>query len=207
MSAISISRQMGSRGDELAQQIAEKLQWQCISREVINQAAQAAGVPQMALAEIDELNIFNLRPSIEERQAYQRQVERIIHDLAKKGQVVIVGRGGQIILQEQPSVLHVRIVAPLEVRIAWLQEARHVSVEATKSRLAKSDRTRIDYLWRNYGQHLDDPTLYHLIVNTGRLELSQAVNLVVRTYEELTTELNQIPNHDRSKSNRDDISL
>ncbi|MBN1219816.1 MAG: cytidylate kinase-like family protein [Anaerolineae bacterium] len=183
MGAISISRQMGSRGDELARQVAERLKWGYICHEVINWAAQAAGVPQVALAEIDELGFFNLRPSAKERQAYQSQVEHIIRELASEGYVVIVGRGGQVILQDWPDVLHVRVVAPLETRVAWLQQEKSLSAEAARARLAKSDRTRLRYLWRNYGQHLDDPTLYHLILNMGRFDLPQAVNLVVQTYQ------------------------
>ena len=115
MSAITISRQMGSRGDELAQQVAEQLNWRCVGYELINQAALAAGAPHVALAEIDELGFFNLEPTIEERQAYQSQVERIVQELAGEGQVVIMGRGGQAILHNQPNVVHLRVVAPRSV--------------------------------------------------------------------------------------------
>ena len=185
MSAISISRQMGSRGDELAQQVAKQLNWRCIGYELINQAALAAGAPHVALAEIDELGFFNLKPTTEERQAYQSQVERIIRELASEGEIIILGRGGQIILHDQPNVLHLRIVAPLETRVAWLQQEKHFPADVAQICLAQSDRVRTRYLWQNYGKHLDDPTLYHLIINTGLFTLPQAVDLVVQTYQKL----------------------
>ena len=187
MQAISISRQMGSGGDELAERVAAQLKWGRVSYEVINRAGLAAGAPQVALAEIDELGLLNLRPTAAERRAYQHQVERIIRELAEAGLVVIVGRGSQVILQNQPGVLHVRVVAPLETRLARLQEEKRLSVEAAQARLLKSDQTRARYLWRNYRRRLDDPTLYHLIINTGLLDIAQATTIVVQTYRELTT--------------------
>ncbi|RPJ55347.1 MAG: cytidylate kinase-like family protein, partial [Dehalococcoidia bacterium] len=133
MQAISISRQMGSGGDELAERVAAQLKWGRVSYEVINRAGLAAGAPQVALAEIDELGLLNLRPTAAERRAYQRQVERIIRELAEAGLVVIVGRGSQVILQGQPGVLHVRVIAPFEARIVWLQQEKQLSAEAASA--------------------------------------------------------------------------
>ncbi|MBN1995215.1 MAG: cytidylate kinase-like family protein [Anaerolineae bacterium] len=187
MSAISISRQMASKGDELAQQVAGQLNWRLVGYELINQAALAAGASHVALAEIDELGFFNLKPTTKERQAYQGQVEHIMQELVSEGQVIILGRGGQVILHNHPRVLHVRVVAPLEVRVAWLQHEKQFPPDVARICLAQSDRVRTRYLWKNYGKHLDDPTLYHLVINTGLLTLPQAVNLVVQTYRELET--------------------
>jgi cytidylate kinase len=183
MSAITLSRQMGSRGDELALQVARRLGWQRVSRDLINQAARAAGVPQVALAEIDELGFLGLRPSAREWGAYQDQVARIIRELADAGGVVIVGRGSQVVLRGRPDVLHVRVVAPWEVRVTWLQEGRKVSAESARACLEASDRARARYLQRSYGVRLDDPTLYHLTVNTSLLELAQAADLIIRALQ------------------------
>jgi cytidylate kinase len=188
MSVITISRQMGSRGDELAQQVAERLGWRQVGQDLINQAALAAGAPQVALAEIDELGFFNLRLTTQERREYQSHVERIIRELANEGNIVIIGRGGQVILSGWPNVFHVRVITPLDTRIAWLQQENNISVEAARARLEKSNQSRARYLWRNYGRHLDDPDLYHLVINTALIPLPQAVNLLVNSYREWTTE-------------------
>jgi cytidylate kinase len=183
MGAITISRQMGSRGDELALQVAQRLGWQRVCRDLINQAALAAGVPQVALAEIDELGFLGLRPSTREWQAYQSQVKRIIRDLADQGNVVIVGRGSQMVLRSRPDVLHVRVVAPFEARVAQLQEERQVSAESARACLEASDKARTRYLRRSHAVRLNDPTLYHLTLNTGFLSLSQAVDLVIQAFQ------------------------
>jgi cytidylate kinase len=185
MSAITISRQMGSQGDELARLVAQQLGWRRMCRDLINQAAVAAGVPQVALAEIDELGFFGLRPSARDWRAYQREVEGLISVLADVGDVVIVGRGGQMVLRGRPDVLHVRVVAPLAVRIARLSQERNIPAEAARACLEASQKARGRYLRRGYGVNVDDPGLYHLVVNTGLLDLPRAAGLVVQALRDL----------------------
>jgi cytidylate kinase len=186
MSAITISRQMGSQGNEIAWQVAQQLGWRRVNRELINRSALAAKVPQVALAEIDELGLFGLRPSAKEWRAYQSQVEQFIHNLADEGGVVIVGRGGQVVLRDRTDVLHVRVIAPFEARVSWLQQKEKISVEAAQARLKESLKARAQYLQRSYGVQVDDPTLYHLIINTGLVNVSQATGLVVQAFQVLT---------------------
>lgn len=186
MSAITISRQMGSRGDEIAWQVAQQLGWRWVNRELINRSALAAKVPQVALAEIDELGLFGLRPSAKEWRAYQSQIEQFIRALADEGGVVIVGRGGQMVLRDHPDVLHVRVIASFEARVSWLQQKEKISVEAAQARLRESLKARAQYLQRSYGVQVDDPALYHLVINTGLMNVSQATDLVVQAFQILT---------------------
>ena len=124
-----------------------------------------------------------MNPSTKEWRAYQSQVEHIIHELANEGDVVIVGRGGQVVLRDQPDILHLRVVAPLEIRRTWLQQERNISASAALTWLEKSSQTRNRYLQRCYKVQVDDPTLYHLVINIGMIEMSQAVNLVIQTFQ------------------------
>jgi cytidylate kinase len=80
-----------------------------------------------------------------------------------------------------PDVFHIRVVAPLEMRIAHLQQKENISPESARARLEASAKTRARYLRRSYSVEIDDPTLYHLTVNTGLLGLSQAISLVLQT--------------------------
>jgi CMP/dCMP kinase len=187
VAAITISRQVSSRGDDLAIRVAQQLGWRIISRELINKAALAAGAPQVALAEIDELDFLGLRPAPREWRAYREQVEGIIQVLAEAGNIVIVGRGGQVVLRDRPEVLHLRVVAPLDKRVSWLQTAENLSPQAAEARLLQSDKRRTAYLRRSYKVDPDDPTHYHLTINTGCFDLTQAVGLVVQAFETLAT--------------------
>jgi cytidylate kinase len=182
MSAITISRQMGSQGDELAFEVAQQLGWRLVQRNLINQAALAADIPHMALVDIDELGLLNLRPSAREWRAYQSQVEGIIRYWADKGETVIVGRGGQMTLRDRLDVFHIRVVAPVELRVTQLQQEKNISAESAQARLETSAKTRAHYLRRSYRAQLDDPTLYHLVINTGLLGLPQAVKTTIQAF-------------------------
>lgn len=181
MSVITISRQMGSQGDELAVHVAQQLGWQLISRDLINRAAAAAGVPHMALVDIDELGLLNLRASAQDWRAYQTHVEGLMQAWAYRGEAVIIGRGGQMALRGWPDVFHIRVIAPLEMRVTYLQQKENISAEAARARLEASAKTRARYLRRSYGVQIEDPALYHLTVNTGLLGLPQTINLVIQT--------------------------
>lgn len=182
MSAITISRQTGCQGDELARLVAQRLGWQLMSRDLINQAALGVGMPHLALAAIDELGLLNLRPSSREWQVYQHEVERIIHEWADIGHIVIIGRGGQMALRGRSDVLHVCVVAPLEMRVAQLQQEKNIPAHLALARLEASDKSRVNYMKRSYRVHPDDPALYHLIINTGLLGLPQAVEGVIQVF-------------------------
>jgi cytidylate kinase len=95
------------------------------------------------------------------------------------GDMVIVGRGGQAVLQDKLDVLHVRVIAPIGTRIARLQKLEGLSVEAAQQRIDRQDRATAEYLGRFFGIRWDDSTLYHLVVNTGKLGIEGAVQLIV----------------------------
>jgi len=102
----------------------------------------------------------------------------VIHELAADGGIVIVGRGGQVVLHDDPRVLHVRVVSALDVRINRICSFRGISVEAAKAQIETSDRTRKNYLRRAYQVDWDSPALYDLVLNTGRMSLSTAAEII-----------------------------
>jgi cytidylate kinase len=178
VTAITISRQLGSLGDEVAQAIAERLGFRLFSRDVIHQAALRAGAPEVALAMIDDLGLLGLRPSAQARQAYHQAVKAVMEELAEGGKVVIVGRAGQVILRQHPGVLHVKVIAPAELRAERIAAQQTISLEAARAQISASDQARRNYLRRYYHARWDDPQLYDIIVNTARLQPAAAACLV-----------------------------
>jgi cytidylate kinase len=177
MATITISRQMGSQGTEVANALGQRLGYRVVWRDLINQAAARSGLPEVALATIDELGLLGLHPSLKERQAYHEAVRQVIEGLAAQGEVVIVGRAGQVILRDRPDVLHVRIIAPAPLRAERVARTHRVSLEAAYEQVLASDRSRANYLRRYYHAHWDDPELYDLTLNTQRLTPDEAAEL------------------------------
>ena len=178
MSVITISRQLGSLGDEVAHAVADKLDYQIIGRDLINQAAVRANVPEVALAAIDDLGLLDLHPPPESIHAYQNSISEIMHELAAVGNVVIVGRAGQVILRDNPQVLHVKVIAPERMRFQRVAQQQNTTLECAQAQVLTSDKTRKNYLNKYYQVRWDDPQLYDLIVNTARLQPQQAACLI-----------------------------
>ncbi len=178
MSAITISRQMGSLGSEVARALGQRLGYRVAGPEVSNQAAQRAGAPEAALAAIDELGLLKVCPSTRVCHAYQRAVQQVMRELATGGNVVIIGRAGQAILHDHPDALHVRIMAPLAIRIERVARAHRITRRAARAQVEASDAFRRDYLARFYHVDWDDSALYDLVVNTADFTPLGAAELV-----------------------------
>jgi cytidylate kinase len=185
VAAITISRQVGSLGTEVAHEVGRCLGYRVVWREVINQAAMQAGMPEVALAMIDELGLLGLRPSAAATRAYHEAVRHVIEGLARDGNVVIVGRASQVILRDWPDVLHVRIVAPAVVRAVRIAKEQSISLEAAHAQIEASDRARRTYLQRYYHVHWHDPELYDLTISTTRLSFQAAADLICRAMKDL----------------------
>jgi cytidylate kinase len=178
MATITLSRQMGSLGSQVAQQTADMLGYRWVWHDLINQAAQRAGAPEMALAVIDELRLLGVCPSPQACQAYRIAVEQIMEELAAEGNVVIQGRAGQIILKDRADTLHVRIVAPKTLRVERIAKKLDITREQALAQVEASDRYRANYLRRFYKARWDDPSLYHLVLNTAYLTPQQAAAII-----------------------------
>jgi len=223
MRAVTVSREYGSGGGEIAARLTRKLGWQLIDHGVIEQAARELGVYETDISRHDEeyvegtlsriLNgIRNLttgafipptasgallspatpfaasRPSADER-AYQETMQQVVRAAVKTGHVVIVGRGGQFLLADRRDVLHLRIVAPLELRIAYVTRREEPNRDAARIRVQEKDRARERNMQNQFRQKPGDPALYDLVINTAVLDLDRIVDLVCLALEDKASRL------------------
>lgn len=178
MDVITISRQLGSLGFQVGSTVAERLNYRLVWRDLINQAAILAGAPEVALAVFDEFNLLGIEPSAQQYKDYIRVVNKVVQEMADEGSVVIIGRAGQVLLRDDPRVLHVRIIAPLAVRVTRVAASREVTDEAAAAQIHASDRTRRNYLRRFYHVDWEDPALYDMVINTGQLSVISAAESI-----------------------------
>ena len=208
MKAITISRQFGSGGDQIASQVCEILGYRYFDKQVVAQVAAEVGLSEQAVIDfseqdyrekrfIDEFGqvIFGARtPSTHapeqswgglqahlDEDWWCQLVNRAILAAYQQGQVVIVGRGAQMVLQDKPEVLHVRIEAPMESRVKRIQRWERVTVPQALQLAQDYDFASSRYLDRFFKLSWNDPALYHLLINTGKLSIEQAVQLIVGT--------------------------
>lgn len=186
MAVITLSRQLGSGGTEIATEVAKRLGLKYVDRQIIFRAAQQAGVPEAALAEVDEFGILPPMLKPKERRAFTSTVESVIRDFAESDNVIIVGRGGQVILNEWPQTLHLQVIAPLDLRVDRVAQREKIDRETALNRIIASDKARASYIRRNYRVDWLDSRLYDLVINTGKIGYDDAVDLVIHAFQSIT---------------------
>ena len=111
--------------------------------------------------------------------SFVRLTQQVMIRLADRGKAVLIGRGGQALLSGRSDTFHVRILAPFEDRVETVIEEDRVCREEAELLIRRIDRNRKRYLKRHYGIDWNDPTHYHMTINTGRVDTSRAARMVV----------------------------
>jgi cytidylate kinase len=136
-----------------------------------------------------EPSTFASPPSAIESRAYQDTMRQIITAAVNTGHVVIVGRGGQVLLADKRDVLHIRVVAPLELRVAYVARREGLDLDAAHKRIQAKDRARTRYMKTQYHCNHEDPHLYDLVIDTAVLDLDSAVDLICLAVERKASRL------------------
>lgn len=200
MRVITVSREYGAGGGEIARGLAAKLGWQLVDHALVRKVAETLGENEDDAAQHDERGeSFNSRlvaslrwispwgpvapppmPYEQGGTARHQALAKVITATYDLGNAVIVGRGGQCILSGHNDALHVRVVAPLAARVAYVIQRERLSADEAQARIMHVDRDRVQYL--NDVEHVDprNADLYDLVVNTGVISLDGAVDLIVR---------------------------
>lgn len=110
--------------------------------------------------------------------AYTELMGRVLREYASTGGVIIVGRGGQVVLRDYARVLNVRIHAPLEVRIRNIIKRQKISYDVAEELVRGSDRLRARYIKRYYYEDWTAPNLYDIVVNTARMSVNMAAHFI-----------------------------
>jgi cytidylate kinase len=183
MSVITVSRQLGSLGTEIAQKVGEILQYEFIDKEKIGKALASYGLPELELEKFDEKKP-PLWDSLQiQRKKFLHFIQAVIYDFAQKGRVIIAGRGGQVLLKDLPGVLHLRIIAPFEVRIRRFIEQSGGDEKQAARILRRGDRDSAGFLRFFFDVDWDDPALYDLVINTQKLSVDAAVKMILESIQ------------------------
>jgi cytidylate kinase len=190
---ITISREVGTLGDEIAQELSEKLGWQLYDKELVNQVANNSHVSEKLVLQLDEkscfvrdtildtvLNLLKMPESAEfASEHYHKSLLKTVATIAAYGDSIIVGRGANFVLYGAPQGLHFRFTASIDVRIQRLSNAWQTTHDVAKRRIHTIDAERRDFIHHHFGQDLDDPRFYNAVFNTDRLSTQQIVATIL----------------------------
>jgi CMP/dCMP kinase len=118
-------------------------------------------------------------PTYLDRGTYQLLITTLVQDFGQAGRAVVVGRASQVILADRPNACHVKLVAPTDLRCQRVAEMRSLDSNGARKLVEQHDQWRNDYLRNYHRADWDDPLLYHLTINTGKVSWEDAADLVV----------------------------
>jgi cytidylate kinase len=178
MPIITISRGSYSRGKEVAEKLAEKLGYKCISRDILLEASETFNIPEIKL-----IRAIHDAPSILERFTYgkERYVAYLRSTLLKqvqKDNVVYHGLAGHYFLKGIPHVIKVRILADLEDRVKEEMRRENISADEARYILKKDDDERRRWGIQIFGIDTWDPKLYDMVLHIKTLTVEDAVDLI-----------------------------
>jgi cytidylate kinase len=181
MSIVTISRGSYSRGKEVAEKVAERLGYHCISREVLVQASEEFSVQQAEL-----LAAIQNAPSFLDRFTFAKEryiayVQAALLDHFRKGDVVYHGLAGHFFVKAVSHVLKVRVIAEMEDRVDLVMEREGMSRDTATQFLKKLDDERKRWSLHLYGLDTRDPSLYDLVIHIKKLTADDAADIVCHT--------------------------
>jgi cytidylate kinase len=183
---LTLARELGAGESGFAPTLADRLGLRCYDRALLEQEAVRLGVLEIEAEKIDEspAGIFDrFRPGSIHRR-YFEVLGQLMNELAARGDVLLVGRGGCCFLRDQPCALHTRLVAPLPIRVRRVMEYRWLAEAPARKLIAESDDRRRRFYHDYLETDWSDPLVYHMTVNSGRLGPT-AVELVALAAERL----------------------
>ena len=196
---VCISRTFGAGGEDVGRRVAEALGFRYVDEEIIELAAEKAGLDHETVADAEKRRSLALRllnelmwtagptmtPGFTPRdftgEAEATLIREVIGETAEQGNAVIVAHAASIALAGRAGVLRVLVTAPPEVRGRRVAENAGVDEAAGAKLVRDSDRDRATYFKRFYGLDEELPTHYDLVVNTEFLSSEDAAALVVQT--------------------------
>jgi cytidylate kinase len=184
MAVITVSREMGTGAYQIASEVAKKLKYKLIDGACISACASKYGLATDMLQMVDEKPPSYITAEDRKRAAALNTVELILLDFARKGNVILYGRGGQDLLKGCDNVLRLRFIADFEERVERFAEREWIDPDLARSMIRRSDHQRGGFIHFYFDRDWEDPLGYDLIFNTSRLSPDIIVESIVAAARE-----------------------
>jgi hypothetical protein len=193
---ITISRDDGTLGDEIAQELSQRLGWQLYDKEIVDNIANSSHVREELVRRLDEKSHGSTDVTILDRvfhllripdsppfgsEKYHNSLLRTLAALAAHGNAILLGRGANFALRYLAFGLHVRTVGSLEVRIERLSKSRQITPESARRMIEDVDAERRAFIRHHFNQDIDDHRCYSIVFNTDQLSVRQVVTSLLST--------------------------
>jgi cytidylate kinase len=199
---ITVSREFGAGGSDLAHELAARLKWPVLDHDIVHRVAERLRLndgtvepfdehPPSLLARIATVLIvplpgmysFPTASEVPTHDAIADATRRVIEDAAKSLPLIVVGHGAQCIFEDRTDTLSVRLVAPLHVRQSRVAARQKIGHPIAAELVRRADEDRQAYIQRYFHRDWRSELLYDLQINTGTIAISEAATMVTRLVE------------------------
>jgi cytidylate kinase len=189
---VTVARQHGARGTELARLLAKERKLDLFDREIIQKIAESSRLSERVVTALDERNrelLTDWLASVASRDylspaEYQYHLSRVIGAIAHQGGAVIIGRGAHLILGPGQA-FRVLVVAPFEQRLAHVMRSQSLDEGAARRRIADVEAGRRAFLMKHFHSEFARPEEFDLVVNTEVLGMEGCLRAIVSALEAL----------------------
>ena len=193
MPVITISRQFGAGGKTLTDQLAARLGYGVANEEIIDKLAQSSKLSTDSIRsfEGEEDGEFQVTPStgfirrifdpsknFMDEQQYVKLLNRLIPQIADKGNIIILGRGAQFILKDRKDVVHILLLAAEVDRVKFMQAHYDLTPDEAHQAVIKQSKRRLKLMKLFNSADYDQPVHYDLVLNMSKLNIDRAVELI-----------------------------
>lgn len=183
---ITVSRQRGSSGSYLARKLAERLSYEYTHRHVIDIICRDSGFRRRVIESLDGKTRSQIELWIEgmlhdqyvDASDYFKYLYHTITALAQHGGIVLVGRGGNFVLTLQTG-FHLRVIAHERRRTERIMKFANVDEKTAIDAINDSDREREEFIRSNFNKDINDPNYYDLVINTGFIDVEDALDVAI----------------------------
>lgn len=181
MSIVTISRSFCTQGNIVAEKVAQKLGYECVSFEILLEASKQFNIPETTLSKA-----IHDGPSVYDRLTHGKEryigfIQAALLNHLKKGNIIYHGLAGHFFVQNVPHVLKVRLLADMDTRVEEEMRRENVHEAVARERITKDDKDRCN--WSSYLYKIDtrDPELYDLTINLSHISIEDCVTIICET--------------------------
>jgi hypothetical protein len=183
---VTISREAGACGGEVAEKLGEKLGWEVLDKGLLDRVAHRFHLSRPMLDLVDEVSYnwaFDILGTWLDRrfipsEKYVAHLGRVVRAAARRGHVILVGRGAHFLLPRE-SGLAVRLLAPEKWRVAQIMRRLQCDADHARRWIRETDEGRREFAQRYFHHDIADPHLYDLVINTERVGLEGAAEQII----------------------------
>ncbi len=191
---ITISRELGSEGEKIAQDLSELMNWQLYDKEILDYIAENIHVHVRALESVDEGTVDWIKDSLAplfdvnisqhvEQLSYYKHLAKVLLVISRHGRAIIVGRAAGLVLSRDRG-LSVRVTASFEHRCKHIAEKNNIDIENAASLVTNTDEKQRIFVKSFLDQDIDNPKHYDIIFNTEKLPPRAVAKLIWRTFDQ-----------------------